>query len=80
MADTALQAMCSPRGDARTQSGKGHQWWTRDVHHLVDKETMTALCGRNASDWLALETDTEEASKDPCCCLRCADSFEALPF
>ena len=70
----AAKVMTSPRGPSSTASSRhrGHQWWRRDVHHLVvDGRT---LCGKSAADWLdmsdAMEPSAAAASEN--CCTVCA--------
>jgi hypothetical protein len=61
-------AVCSNRRRASTQSGRGNQWWARDVWHIKG-ETNRTLCGRDTSDWLTIG---EVEAVDANCCTRCA--------
>jgi hypothetical protein len=71
-----LKAVCSPRGDSRVQrTNRGHQWWSRDVHHIADNNRT--LCGRNASDWLTLDIGLNDARESANCCTRCRATLAA---
>lgn len=71
MQTVSLTCSNKPRAATRA-SGKGNQWWKRDVFH-VQKSGMTTLCGRDCSEWLRLDSrPAAEAKANPDCCARCA--------
>ena len=82
-----LQAMCSnkPRPSVHNNHSKGHQFWARDVHHIVNTPSMTTLCSRDASEWLPMEWGVAEAADDRNCCqqcaaaIRCREAMEKVP-
>lgn len=81
--DQTMQAyavMCSPRPRPSVQKGaKGHQWWLRDIFHLVDLSTRKALCGRDASEWLKIDDlAAQTAIENTHCCTRCAGRYRKL--
>lgn len=64
---------CSNKTRAPTQrSGKGHQWWKRDVFH-VQKSGTSTMCGVDCSEWLRMDPkDKAEVIGNADCCARCA--------
>lgn len=74
---SSLQLICSnkPRPSVH-RTGKGHQSWRPDVHHIQappsiagrDKRTM---CSRDSSDWLVIGPVTADAASDHNLCKRC---------
>lgn len=50
-----LELVCSnrPRPSVH-KTGKGHQHWRRDVHHIAEQNLRRTLCNRDASDWLII--------------------------
>jgi hypothetical protein len=66
-----LVAVCSSSSRPSVQrTGKGNQWWRREVYHLAGIDGKT-VCGRDCRDWLSFKI----AGTDSNCCVRCATSI-----
>lgn len=72
-----LQLVCSnkPRPSVH-RSGKGHQHWRRDVHHVqappsVAGRDMRTFCSRDASEWLLIGPITADSASDHNLCKKC---------
>lgn len=53
------------------KTGKGHQWWRREVHHVLVGDRTA--CGRDAFEWLRMDArDRATALLDDNLCVRCA--------
>lgn len=60
--------VCSAKPRPSVQKGaKGHQWWRRDVYHLLGDNKRT-LCGIDCSEWLTI--GPVDINND--CCARCS--------
>lgn len=66
------------------RSGKGHQHWKRDVHHIATVNDSgrleRTLCNINASEWLVMGDGSIPSTyaDDGDLCQRCKLAFEAL--
>lgn len=80
MSEKALHAVCTLKRRASTHNShsKGHQWWTRDVHHLSETTSPMTLCGRDATGWIDVEGDINDLASSLNCCVRCAALAKAL--
>lgn len=71
-----MQLVCSnkPRPSVH-KSGKGHEHWRRDVHHLTKFPSVglhkTTLCNRDASEWLVIGDVNPQSAYDHNLCKRC---------
>lgn len=65
-----MQLVCSnkPRPSVH-RTGKGHEHWRRDVHHIASKSVT--LCGIDASEWLVMGPCNEDAKDNVDLCKRC---------
>lgn len=72
--------MCSNKPRARSGTRKNaHQWWGREVHHVVTDARDKTLCGRDATEWLVISgISIREATLSKNCCVFCARLFEAV--
>lgn len=59
-------------------SGKGHQWWRRDVMHIMDRRTGKTLCGRKTDGWMIIDdASTTALTNTTHCCKRCGAMLKA---
>lgn len=59
------------------KTGKGHQWWKRDVFHI--QAMGETLCGVPTADWLKMDAmPTVAALAHTDLCSRCAAKFKNL--
>ena len=75
-----LHGTCSnrPRPSVHNSHSKGHQWWAREVHHLMRTGDTKTLCGRDAKEWLFMDGPVEELLANPNCCVRCMAAAKRL--
>lgn len=67
--DTLL-IVCAGRAPIKSAGG--------EVHHLMDPATKRTLCGRDASDWLRIDSaNFESALASAFCCARCNSRIDA---
>lgn len=73
----ALHLVCSNKPRPSVQrTGKGHQHWRRDVHHVAHPTgtgpgRRQTYCRRDASEWLVIGPVTADSSSDHNLCKRC---------
>lgn len=75
-----MQLVCSnrPRPSVH-KTGKGHQHWRRDVHHVqLYADLKRTCCGMDASEWLVVGECTRNSMDDTNLCARCKKQVASL--